>query len=169
MKSITDLGLTIRVQTDNYNNVFQKNECNVEIGDYNVYLHGGDGAKTVFQSWDINSAKDFGFSTLQSLYDWLVLSLNTGSGGGGGGTPIIPYNKEAELVIENTNHTIGANTVHSYSIFVEQGTGTISINGGTAINIGLGYQKNVEFTATNDYSVVITSNINSKVRIVKIY
>ena len=158
MKSITDLGLTIRVQTDNYNNVFQKNECNVEIGDYNVYLHGGDGAKTVFQSWDINSAKDFGFSTLQSLYDWLVLSLNTGS-----------YNKETEVVIENTNHVIGANTVHAYSVFVEQGTGTISINGGTAINIGLGYQKNVEFTTTNDYSVVITSNINSKVRIVKIY
>ena len=89
--------------------------------------------------------------------------------GGGTPTPITLYNKEAELVIENTNHTIGANTVHSYSIFVEQGTGTISINGGTAINIGLGYQKNVEFTATNDYSVVITSNINSKVRIVKIY
>ena len=166
MKSITDLGLTIRVQTDNYNNVFQKNECNVEIGDYNVYLHGGDGAKTVFQSWDINSAKDFGFSTLQSLYDWLVLSLNTGSGGG---TPIIPYNKETEVVIENTNHVIGANTVHAYSVFVEQGTGTISINSNPDVNIGLGYQKNVEFTATNDYSVVITSNINSKVRIVKIY
>lgn len=158
MKSITDLGLTIRVQTDNYNNVFQKNECNVEIGDYNVYLHGGDGAKTVFQSWDINSAKDFGFSTLQSLYDWLVLSLNTGL-----------YNKETEVVIENTNHVIGANTVHAYSVFVEQGTGTISINSNHDVNIGLGYQKNVEFTTTNDYSVVITANINSKVRIVKIY
>jgi len=116
-----------------------------------------------------NSYENNVLRTLQSISRTLKCNQNNSGGGGGTSTPITLYNKEAELVIENTNHTIGANTVHSYSIFVEQGTGTISINGGTAINIGLGYQKNVEFTATNDYSVVITSNINSKVRIVKIY
>lgn len=98
-----------------------------------------------------------GLATEQTLLDLLTILNRT-------------FNKEEELVlIPNSTYNIPVNTVHAYTINVT-GTGTtstISINGGTPISINNGYNKQIEFTVYNEYSIDIFCDTNDIIRIGK--
>lgn len=84
------------------------------------------------------------------------------------------YNTETEILLpigSAGSHTIAAGSVHAYSVIVEDGSGTgstIQIGAGTPIPIYKGYLKSVEFSTTNDLSVVITNDTLDRIRIIKI-
>ena len=80
------------------------------------------------------------------------------------------YNKEEEVIITpNSTYNIPINSVHAYTINVigNGTTSSITINGGTALQISNGYNKQMEFTTLNEYSIDIFCDVNDIIRIRK--
>jgi len=138
---------------------------------------------------NVNHSSSWKKNTNDDLHAiWHKLNKLNVSGGGGGCCPetnelledlinaVTPtlYNQETEILLpigSPGTHTIPANSVHAYSIIVEDGTGTgstIQIGANPPLSIYKGYLKTVEFTTTNISQVIISSDTLDRIRIIKI-